>query len=83
MNTAYKSSGGGPLDPHQTPILHINTEKKINIKTLQQLNMLSYMLFRSQQKFMQNIESHVLPLLLNPRITHPPFFFAIQKFVAV
>ena len=31
---------------------------------------------------MQNIESHVLPPLLNPR-TNPPFFLLIQKFVAV
>ena len=42
MNTAQKSSGGGPLDPSSNtnlldPITHINTEK-INIKTFQQLN---------------------------------------------
>ena len=42
MNTAKKSSGGGPLDPLQTtlldPIIHINTEKKITIKTFKKLN---------------------------------------------
>ena len=48
MNTAKKSSGGGPLDPPPSnttlldPIIHINTEK-INIKTFQQLNKLYYM----------------------------------------
>ena len=44
MNTAKKSSGGGPLDPPSNktlldPIIHINTEK-INIKTFQQPNTL-------------------------------------------
>ena len=38
MNTAKKSSGGGPLDPPSNttlldPIIHINTEK-ININTI-------------------------------------------------
>ena len=34
---------------------------------------------------MQNIESHVLPPLLNPRTNTPPpnLFFLFQKFVAV
>ena len=48
MNTAKKSSGGGPPDPFKhmqlflDPIIHINTEKS-NIKTFQQLNTLYYM----------------------------------------
>ena len=47
MNTAKKSSGGGPLDPLQTqlfldPIIQIKTEKS-NIKTFQQLNTLYHM----------------------------------------
>ena len=45
MNTAKKSSAGGPPDPHPfkhmqlflDPIIHRNTEKS-NIKTFQQLN---------------------------------------------
>ena len=49
MNTAKKSSGGGPLDPPSNttlldPIIHINTEKnQYYIKTFQQLNTLYYM----------------------------------------
>ena len=87
MNTAEKSSGGGPLDPPSNtalldPIIHINTGK-INIKTFQQLNTLYYM--QVLQNVMQNMESQVLPPLLNPRTTPPPphFFLLFKKFVAV
>ena len=40
MNTAKKSSGGGPLDPLQNKtlldlIIHINTEKKNHYQNIQ------------------------------------------------
>ena len=63
MNTAKKSSGGGPLDPPplsnttlSDPIIHINTEK-INIKTTKY----TILHASSLQNVMQNMVSQVLP----------------------
>ena len=79
MNTAKKSSGGGPLDPPSNktrllvPIIHINTEKN----HYQNIPATKYVILRasSLQNVMQNMESHVLPSLLNP----PPHFFAVEN----
>ena len=88
MNTAKKSSGGGPLDhpPSNTtlldPIIHINTKKN----QYQNIPATKYTILHasSLQNVMQNMDSQVLPPLLNPRTNHPPLFFLLfKKFVAV
>ena len=80
MNTAKKSSGGGPLDPPSNttlldPIIHINTEK-INIKTFQQLNTLYYMQVVCKT-LCKTWKANSCPLYLTLALTTPPpFFFA-------
>ena len=75
MITAKKVLGEDPSTPFQThffyPIIHINTEK-IN----QNISETKYAAWRasSLQNFMQNIESHDLSPLLNPRTNPSPFF---------
>ena len=84
MNTAKKSSGGGPLDPPSNktlldPIIHINNKKN----HYQNIPATKYAILPASnlQNVMHNIESLVLPPLLNPS-TNPPlffFFFAFSK----
>ena len=97
MNTANKSSGGGPLDPPSNttlldPIIHINTEK-INIKTFQQLNTLYYMYMLVVCKTLcKTWKANSCPLYLTlalPPPTPPPttiffvLFLLFKKIVAV
>ena len=93
MNTAKKSSGGGPLDPppfKQNSFRSYYTHKYWK-NHYQNIPATKYAILRtsSLQNVMQNIESHVLPPLLNPRTNPPPplppplFFLLFQKFVAV
>ena len=84
MNTAKKSSGGGPLDPPSNttlldPIIHINTKKN----QYQNIPATKYNILHasSLQNVMQNMESQVLPLFLTlalPTPTPPPpLFFSV------
>ena len=80
MNTAKKSSGGGPLDPPSNtalldPITHINTE------TITPATKYAILRASSLQSVMQNIESLVMP----PRTNPPPCYFScfFKKCVAV
>ena len=78
MNTAKKSSGGGPLDPPSNttlfdPIIHIHTEN-INIKTFQKLNTLYYMQVVCKT-LCKTWKANSCPHLLHSRTTPPPFFF--------
>ena len=84
MDTAKKEFWGRtPRPPSNTslldPIIHINTEKN----QYQNIPATSYTILHasSLQNVMQNMESQVLPPLLNPRtISPPPFFFAFCFF---
>ena len=75
MNTAKKSSGGsGPLD---LPFKHNSFRSYYTHKywknQYQNIQATKYtLLHASLQNVMQNMESQVLPPLLNPRTTHPP-----------
>ena len=91
IDTAKKSSGGGPLDPPSNktlsdPIIHINTEK-ITIKTFQQLNTL-YNVLVVCKRYAKHRKLYPAPPLLNPSTNPPPpptffffyfFFFAFSK----
>ena len=71
MNTAKRSSGGGPLDPPSNktlldPIIHINTEKN----HYQNIPATKYAIVRASS--LQNVMQNTLP---PPPPPSPPFFF--------
>ena len=80
MNTAKKVSGGGPLDPFKQNSFRSYYTHKYWKNHYQNIPAIKYAILRasSLQNVMQNIESYVLPLLLNPIF----FFCFFQKFVA-
>ena len=87
MNTAKKNSGQDPQSPFkQNSFISYYTHKYWE-NHYQNIPATKYVILRASnlQNVMQNIESHVLPPLLNPRTNPPPppprnpFFFCFFK----